>query len=97
MFKNWSTKNEDKAGAYCSAKCQIINKPKCFNLQDGSVSIMQWEMLPFYWNMEGLLWDDKSPFDKEEFLKDNFFHANWGGCGEDDYGRYWFRFNALSL
>ncbi len=87
LFKNWSTKNEDKVGAYCSAKCQIINKPKCFNLQDGSVSIMQWEMLPFYWNMEGLLWDDKSPFDKEEFLKDNFFHANWGGCGEDDYGR----------
>ena len=55
LFKNSDIRDVKYAWWTCTSSCTLKkeeNAPQCFNVQNGSISIMKWEMLPFYWNME---------------------------------------------
>ena len=73
LFKNENIYDTKYAGYTCTASCGLKNNgeqvaPKCFNLQNGSISIMKWEVLPFYWNLDGMA--GKANADqKKEWLK----------------------------
>lgn len=48
--------------------------PKCFNVQNGSISIMKGEVLPFYRNIEGIAGKMK-PEKKIQWLRDNYAYS----------------------
>ena len=57
---NKSIQDRNYDGYTCTPNCTlqkdgITVAPKCFDLENGSISIMKWEVLPFYWNMESQL------------------------------------------
>ena len=59
LFSSENIYDKKYARYTCTASCGLKNKgeqiaPKCFNLQNGSISIMKWEVLPFYWNLDGM-------------------------------------------
>ena len=63
-------------GYKCTASCGLKKDseqiaPKCFNLQNGSISIMKWEVLPFYWNLDGMA-GNADPKEKQDWLKDHY-------------------------
>ena len=73
LFKNENIYDKKYAGYTCTASCGLKNKgeqvaPKCFNLQNGSISIMKWEVLPFYWNLDGMA-GNATPAQKKEWLE----------------------------
>ncbi len=73
LFKNENIYDKKYAGYTCTASCGLKNKgeqiaPKCFNLQNGSISIMKWEVLPFYWNLDGMA-GNATPEQKKEWLE----------------------------
>ena len=60
LFKDENIKDESYNWYTCTPNCTlqkdgITVAPKCFDLENGSISIMKWEVLPFYWNMESQL------------------------------------------
>lgn len=49
--------------------------PKCFNAQNGSISIMKGEVLPFYWNLDGIA--GKVSLDKKQkWLTDHYVESS---------------------
>ena len=73
LFKNENIYDKKYAGYTCTASCGLKNNgeqvaPKCFNLQNGSISIMKWEVLPFYWNLDGMA-GNATPEQKKEWLE----------------------------
>ena len=77
LFKNGDIDpKKEYAGYTCTASCGLKNNreqvaPKCFNLQNGSISIMKWEVLPFYWNLDGMA-GNATPKEKQDWLKDHY-------------------------
>ena len=76
LFKNENIYDKKYAGYTCTASCGLKNNgeqvaPKCFNLQNGSISIMKWEVLPFYWNLDGMA-GNATPKEKQDWLKDHY-------------------------
>ena len=76
LFKNENIYDTKYAGYICTASCGLKNNgeqvaPKCFNLQNGSISIMKWEVLPFYWNLDGMA-GKATPKEKQDWLKDHY-------------------------
>ena len=60
LFSNDNIKDDSYNWYTCTPNCTlqkdgITVAPKCFDLENGSISIMKWEVLPFYWNMESQL------------------------------------------
>ena len=60
LFSNDNIRDESYNWYTCTPNCTlqkdgITVAPKCFDLENGSISIMKWEVLPFYWNMESQL------------------------------------------
>ena len=60
LFSNDNIRDDSYNWYTCTPNCTlqkdgITVAPKCFDLENGSISIMKWEVLPFYWNMESQL------------------------------------------
>ena len=77
LFKNESSSKDVRyAGYTCTTQCTLVNSwgqlPACFNVQNGSISIMKGEILPFYWNIEGML-GKRSETEKMDYIKNSFF------------------------
>ena len=73
LFSSENIYDKKYAKYTCTASCGLKNKgeqiaPKCFNLQNGSISIMKWEVLPFYWNLDGMA-GNATPAQKKEWLE----------------------------
>ena len=73
LFSSENIYDKKYARYTCTASCGLKNKgeqiaPKCFNLQNGSISIMKWEVLPFYWNLDGMA-GNATPEQKKEWLE----------------------------
>ena len=73
LFSSQDIYDKKYVGYTCTASCGLKNKgeqiaPKCFNLQNGSISIMKWEVLPFYWNLDGMA-GNATPAQKKEWLE----------------------------
>lgn len=75
MFENESYVDEryKNKEVFCTSSCMLEELPACFNTQNGSPSIMKGEVLPFYFNLEGVLGKDVTAKDYQENLKDHFF------------------------
>ena len=92
LFKNENIYDKRYAGWKCTSDCKLQapdNKelPKCFNVQNGSISIMKWEVLPFYWNIEGLM-GNRTRAEKEKYLNNTFFTSNPdNSCSRTDEGK----------
>lgn len=91
MFDNESYIDErykDKR-VFCTSSCMLQEAPACFNTQHGSPSIMKGEVLPFYFNLEGVLGKDTTEKDYEDNLKKHFFVSKEGSdsCVKDDENR----------
>ena len=91
LFKNENIYDKRYAGWKCTSDCKIQapdNKelPKCFNVQNGSISIMKWEVLPFYWNIEGLM-GNRTREEKEKYLNNTFFTSKDNSCSRVDEGK----------
>ena len=92
LFKNENIYDKRYAGWKCTFDCKLQapdNKelPKCFNVQNGSISIMKWEVLPFYWNIEGLM-GNRTRAEKEKYLNNTFFTSkNENSCSSVDEGK----------
>ncbi len=76
LFKNENIYDKKYAGYTCTASCGLKNNgeqvaPKCFNLQNGSISIMKWEVLPFYWNLDGMA-GKATPKEKQDWLTKHY-------------------------
>ena len=76
LFSSQDIYDKKYAGYTCTASCGLKNKgeqiaPKCFNLQNGSISIMKWEVLPFYWNLDGMA-GKATIQEKQDWLKDHY-------------------------
>ena len=88
LFNNWDVFDPQYANWACTDKCALKSWsiiPACFNVQNGSISIMTWELLPFYWNIEWLLWKNRSSTEREQYLRDNFFSkGNNSDCNIDN-------------
>ena len=87
LFKNSNVPSTYEGDWTCTRSCTLVKKstwevPKCFNVQNGSISIMKWEMLPFYWNMAWEMWTH-SVSDRVEYVKDNFIQK----CSSSDAGK----------
>ncbi len=85
LFSNENIFDSKYANWSCTKDCTLKNEsviPKCFNVQNGSISIMSWEFLPFYWNIEWMLGTHTSD-ERKAYLKDNFF-SNWEQCNVDN-------------
>ena len=68
---NKSIQDRSYDGYTCTPNCTlqkdgITVAPKCFDLENGSISIMKWEVLPFYWNMESQLGFTGTPEEKTQ-------------------------------
>lgn len=68
---NKSIQDRSYDGYTCTPNCTlqkdgITVAPKCFDLENGSISIMKWEVLPFYWNMESQLGFTGTPEEKRQ-------------------------------
>ena len=73
LFKNENIYDKKYARYTCTASCGLKKDseqiaPTCFNLQNGSISIMKWEVLPFYWNLDGMA-GNATPAQKKEWLE----------------------------
>ena len=82
LFKNENIYDKRYAGWKCTSDCRLQapknnELPKCFNVQNGSISIMKWEVLPFYWNVEGLM-GNRTREEKEKYLNNTFFTSKDG-------------------
>ena len=91
LFKNENIYDKRYAGWQCTSDCKLQapdNKelPKCFNVQNGSISIMKWEVLPFYWNIEGLM-GNRTREEKEKYLNNTFFTSKDNSCSRVDEGK----------
>ena len=88
LFSKGGEKNTNYNWWTCTKDCQLVspNKqmPSCSNINDWSISIMEWEMLPFYWNIQWMLWS-RDVDAKKAYLKENFFVGPT--CNEDDYSK----------
>ena len=89
LFKYENIKDESYNWYTCTPNCTlqkdgITVAPKCFDLENGSISIMKWEVLPFYWNMESQLGFTGTPEKKTqqnaEYLR-KFFTMK---CSDND-------------
>ena len=89
LFKNENIKDDSYNWYTCTSNCRlqkdgITVAPKCFDLENGSISIMKWEVLPFYWNMESQLGFTGTPEKKTqqnaEYLR-QFFTMK---CSDND-------------
>ena len=84
LFKEKGIYNSAYSWLTCSSDCHLNLDPSCFNVQNGSISIMTWEMLPFYWNVEGMLWTQNEDA-RKRYLQRNFYSSKSGwGCNEDN-------------
>ena len=76
LFQNENIYDKKYARYTCTASCGLKKDseqiaPKCFNLQNGSISIMKWEVLPFYWNLDGMA-GKATIQEKQDWLKDHY-------------------------
>lgn len=84
LFKYTDEYDKNYVGYTCNANCRLEKDgekiaPQCFNVQNGSISIMKGEVLPFYWNMQAEL-GMKNVKDKQDWLRKNFAY----NCGDKD-------------
>ena len=91
LFKNENLYNTGYVGWKCTSKCTLQapkskELPKCFNVQNGSISIMKGEVLPFYWNIEGLMGNRKLE-DKKAYIEKTFFTSKNENCSSNDEGK----------
>ena len=71
LFRRENIKDDSYNWYTCTPNCTlqkdgITVAPKCFDLENGSISIMKWEVLPFYWNMESQLGFTGAPEEKRQ-------------------------------
>ena len=71
LFSNDNIRDNSYNWYTCTPNCTlqkdgITVAPKCFDLENGSISIMKWEVLPFYWNMESQLGFTGTPEEKRQ-------------------------------
>ena len=71
LFSNDNIRDESYNWYTCTPNCTLQKDgvtvaPKCFDLENGSISIMKWEVLPFYWNMESQLGFTGTPEEKRQ-------------------------------
>ena len=71
LFRYDNIKDDSYNWYTCTPNCTlqkdgITVAPKCFDLENGSISIMKWEVLPFYWNMESQLGFTGTPEEKRQ-------------------------------
>ena len=76
LFKYTDEYDKNYVGYTCNANCRLEKDgekiaPQCFNVQNGSISIMKEEVLPFYWNMQAQL-GMKTVKEKQDWLRNNF-------------------------
>ena len=76
LFKYTDEYDKNYVGYTCNANCRLEKDgekiaPQCFNVQNGSISIMKGEVLPFYWNMQAQL-GMKTVKEKQDWLRNNF-------------------------
>ena len=88
LFKNENIYDKRYAGWKCTSDCKLKapdNKelPKCFNVQNGSISIMKGEVLPFYWNIEGLM-GNRTREEKKDYIEKTFFTSKDDNCSSVD-------------
>ena len=79
LFSSQDIYDKKYAGYTCTASCGLKKgseqiAPKCFNLQNGSISIMKWEVLPFYWNLDGMA-GNVDPKEKQDWLRDHYVES----------------------
>ena len=91
LFKyDENPKNDLYNGYTCTETCTLVNNwwvqesPACFDVQNWSISIMKWEVLPFFWNIEGQL--GKRPNEEKiKYIKNTFFVSDQGNsCKPED-------------
>ena len=71
LFSNDNIRDDSYNWYTCTPNCTLQKDgvtvaPKCFDLENGSISIMKWEVLPFYWNMESQLGFTGTPEEKRQ-------------------------------
>ena len=84
LFRNTDEYDTRYAGYTCTNTCRLESQgqkiaPQCFNINNGSISIMKGEALPFYWNMQAQL-GLKTISEKQNWLKTNFAYS----CSDRD-------------
>ena len=87
LFKYTDEYDKNYVGYTCNANCRLEKDgekiaPQCFNVQNGSISIMKGEVLPFYWNMQAQL-GMKTVKEKQDWLRNNFAY----NCEDKDANR----------
>ena len=91
LFKyDENPKNDLYNGYACTETCTLVNNwwvkesPACFDVQNWSISIMKWEVLPFFWNIEGQL--GKRPNEEKiKYIKNTFFVSEQdNSCKSED-------------
>ena len=80
LFKNKWIYNSAYKWLTCSSDCHLNLDPSCFNVQNWSISIMTWEMLPFYWNVEWMLWNQTEEA-RRNYLQQHFYSSEESGLG----------------
>ena len=89
LFKDENIKDESYNWYTCTPNCTlqkdgITVAPKCFDLENGSISIMKWEVLPFYWNMESQLGFTGTPEEKRKKNADYLRKYFTEKCSDND-------------
>ena len=89
LFKYENIKDESYNWYTCTPNCTlqkdgITVAPKCFDLENGSISIMKWEVLPFYWNMESQLGFTGTPEEKRQKNADYLRKYFTEKCSDND-------------
>ena len=89
LFKDENIKDDSYNWYTCTPNCTlqkdgITVAPKCFDLENGSISIMKWEVLPFYWNMESQLGFTGTPEEKRQKNADYLRKYFTEKCSDND-------------
>ena len=89
LFKYENIKDKSYNWYTCTPNCTlqkdgITVAPKCFDLENGSISIMKWEVLPFYWNMESQLGFTGTPEEKRKKNADYLRKYFTEKCSDND-------------
>ena len=85
LFRDKGIYNAAYAWLTCSSDCHLNLDPSCFNVQNWWISIMTWEMLPFYWNVEWMLWNQTESA-RRDYLQRHFYSSEevWWDCNENN-------------
>ena len=89
LFRDDNIRDDSYNWYTCTPNCTlqkdgITVAPKCFDLENGSISIMKWEVLPFYWNMESQLGFTGTPEEKRKKNADYLRKYFTEKCSDND-------------